>query len=123
MILCCLSCGVGRRRGGSDPALLCVCATAPIQPLAWEHPYVTGAAQEMAKKTKKKKKKNYIFSQFSRYCIFAQSGDITWKDFILQYIGQKSGQCQHLLTYVRQPITYILRQAAFLSRGRTATYI
>ena len=54
-IWCCLSCGVGRRRGGSDPALLCVCATAPIQPLAWEHPYFTGAAQEMAKKTKKKK--------------------------------------------------------------------
>ena len=30
-------------------------ATAPIGPLAWEPPYAEGAAQEMAKKTKKKK--------------------------------------------------------------------
>ena len=29
--------------------------TAPIQPLAWEPPYATGAAQEMAKGQKKKK--------------------------------------------------------------------
>ena len=29
-------------------------ATAPIGPLAWEPPYAAGAAQEMAKKTKKK---------------------------------------------------------------------
>ena len=47
-----MSCGVGCRRG-SD--------TAPIQPLAWEPPYASGAAQEIAtttknKKTKKKKK-------------------------------------------------------------------
>ena len=32
-------------------------ATAPIQLLAWEPPYAAGAAQEIAKKTKKKKKK------------------------------------------------------------------
>ena len=31
-------------------------ATAPIQPLAWEPPYATGAAKEMAKRQKKKKK-------------------------------------------------------------------
>ena len=30
-------------------------ATAPIQPLAWELPYVGGAPQEMAKRQKKKK--------------------------------------------------------------------
>jgi len=50
-------------RHGSDPALLWLwcrlAATAPIQPLAWEPPYATGAAQEMAKKTKKKKKKSF----------------------------------------------------------------
>ena len=30
-------------------------AAAPIRPLAWEPPYAEGAAQEMAKKKKKKK--------------------------------------------------------------------
>ena len=53
-----MSCGVGCRRG-SDPALLRLwrrpVATAPIRPLSWESPYVMGAAQEIAKKTKKKK--------------------------------------------------------------------
>ena len=56
-----MSCGVGCRRG-SDPALLWLwrrpVATAPIQPLAWEPPYAAGAAQEMAKRQKKKKKGN-----------------------------------------------------------------
>ena len=41
-----------------DPALLwpsCrLAATAPISPLAWEPPYAAGAAQEMAKRQKKK---------------------------------------------------------------------
>ena len=32
-------------------------ATAPIRPLAWDPPYATGVAQEMAKRQKKKKKK------------------------------------------------------------------
>ena len=54
-----MSCSVGHRHG-SDPALLwlwrCPVATAPIQPLAWEPPYAAGAAQEMAKRQKKKKK-------------------------------------------------------------------
>ena len=49
-------------RCGSDPVLLWLwrrpAATAPIQPLAWEPPYVTGAAQEMAKRKKKKNCKN-----------------------------------------------------------------
>ena len=57
-----VSSGIGCRRG-SDPALLWLwrrpVATAPIRPLAWEPPYVEGAAQEIAttttKKTKKKK--------------------------------------------------------------------
>ena len=50
-----VSCGVGCRRS-SDPALLWLwrrpAATAPIQPLAWEPPYGTGAAQEKAKRQK-----------------------------------------------------------------------
>ena len=45
-----------------DPALLCLwrrpAAAAPIRPLAWEPPYATGAALEMAKRQKKKKKNN-----------------------------------------------------------------
>ena len=50
-----VSCGVGRRRG-SDPKLLWLwcrpAATAPIQPLAWELPYATGAALEKTKRQK-----------------------------------------------------------------------
>ena len=52
-----MSCGVVCRRG-SDPVLLWLwrrlAATAPIGPLAWEPPYATGAAQEMAKRQKQK---------------------------------------------------------------------
>ena len=58
-----MSCGVGCRQG-SDPVLLWLwcrpVATAPIQPLAWEHPYAAGAA---LKRPKKKKKKNFSESQ------------------------------------------------------------
>ena len=53
-----VSCGVGCRRG-SDLAFLWLwrrpAATARIQPLAWEPPYATGVAHEMAKRQKKKK--------------------------------------------------------------------
>ena len=48
-----VSCGV-RRRCGSDLVLLWLwhrpAATAPIRPLAWEPPYVVGAALEKTKK-------------------------------------------------------------------------
>ena len=54
-----MSYGVGCRRG-SEPALLWLwcrlAATALIRPLACEPPYAVGAAQEMAKSQKKKKK-------------------------------------------------------------------
>ena len=50
-----MSCGAGRRRG-LEPALLWLwwrlVATALIRPLAWETPYA------LAKRLKKKKKKN-----------------------------------------------------------------
>ena len=43
-----MSCGVDRRHGGSDLALLCLwcrlAATALIRPLAWEPPYAMGEA-------------------------------------------------------------------------------
>ena len=52
-----VSCGVGCRHG-LDPALLWLwcrlAATAPIGPLALEPPYATRAAQEKAKRQKKK---------------------------------------------------------------------
>jgi len=54
-----VSCGVGCRCG-SDPALLWLwrrlAATAPIGPIALEPPYAVGAAQEMAKRQKDKRK-------------------------------------------------------------------
>ena len=52
-----MSCGVGHRRS-SDPGLLWLwrrpVAATPIRPLAWETPHDVGAAQEMAKRQKKK---------------------------------------------------------------------
>ena len=51
-----MSCGVGCRRGSDAMLLWLWCkpvATAPIRPLAWEPPYATGTALEMAKKKKK----------------------------------------------------------------------
>ena len=54
------SCGAGHRCG-LDPALLWFwckpAATALIRPLDWEPPYAAGAALEMAKRQKEKKKK------------------------------------------------------------------
>ena len=55
-----MSCGVVGRLS-SDPTLLWLwyrpVAVAPIQPLAWEPPYATGAAQETAKRQNKKQTK------------------------------------------------------------------
>ena len=57
-----MSYGVGHRRG-LGPELLWLwrrqAAKAPTGPLAWEPPYAMGAAQEMAKRQKKEKKKEY----------------------------------------------------------------
>ena len=53
-----MSCGVGRRLS-SDPALLWLwhrqAAAVPIEPLAWELPYVSGESQKDKKKEKKKR--------------------------------------------------------------------
>ena len=66
-----MSCGVGHRHG-SDPALLWLCrrptATAPIRPLAWEHPNAMGVALEKTKRQKKKKYKDQtIFNSEQLY--------------------------------------------------------
>ena len=53
-----MSCGVGHRCSSGPMLLRLWCrpvAIAWIGPLAWEPPYATGAAQEMAKRKKKKK--------------------------------------------------------------------
>ena len=58
-----VSCGVDCRHG-LDPKLLWLwhrpAATAPIQPLAWEHPDAVGAALKKTKNKTKQKKKNKI---------------------------------------------------------------
>ena len=72
-----MTCGVGRRPGSDLTSLWLWCslaAAAPIRPLAWDLPYVTGAALERQKdkKTKKKKKKKrvpYIFWLLTPYQI------------------------------------------------------
>ena len=57
-----MNCGVGRSHG-SDPELLWLwcrqAATALIQPLAWEPPYVVGAALKRQKKKQNKKQKTF----------------------------------------------------------------
>ena len=62
----CPSCGIGRRRS-QDLTLLWLwyrpAAAAPIQPLAWELPYASGAAPKEKKKKKKEeegKRKSFI---------------------------------------------------------------
>ena len=51
-----VSCDIGRRHG-SDPTLLWLCyrlaAAAPIQPLVWDPPCVTGVALKSQRKKKK----------------------------------------------------------------------
>ena len=59
-----MSCGLGHR-GSPGPKLLWLCcrpaATALIQPLAWELPYVTDLAlKKKGKQTNKKPKKLYL---------------------------------------------------------------
>ena len=81
-----MSCGVGCRLG-SDLELLWLwhrlAAPAPIRPLAWEPPYVSGAAVKKQKtknknKNKNKNKKNlmlreYLFLKSSSYFILVLS--------------------------------------------------
>ena len=68
-----MSCGIDGRRG-SDPALLWLwcrpVASAPIQPLAWEPSHAVAAAQEIAKKTKKKEKATIFIIVFYLWPLF-----------------------------------------------------
>ena len=63
-----MSCGAGCRRD-SDPVVLWLWrgleATAPIRPLALEPPYAAGAAQEMAKREEKRKKKEKFYANIN----------------------------------------------------------
>ena len=68
-----MSCGVGCRRG-SDPTWLWLwcrpAAIAPIGPLAWEPPYATGVAQEMAKRQQQQKKDEF---RVEPVCVLAKN--------------------------------------------------
>ena len=58
-----MSCIVGHRHASDSVLLWLWCrpaATAPIGLLAWEPPYTMGAALEMAKRQKKKKKRKIL---------------------------------------------------------------
>ena len=68
-----MSRGVDHRHG-SDPALWLwhrLAAVAPIQPLAWEFPYVMGVDLKSKKKKKKIKKQNKTKKQNKKiYCVW-----------------------------------------------------
>ena len=74
-----MSCGVGHRHS-LDPMLLWLwcrsAATAPIRPLAWEHPYATGAA------LKKPKRKTNISPN-------VQLGEVSTKHLLKLHSGKK----------------------------------
>ena len=62
-----MSCGVGCRLGLNLVLLWHRPATtAPIRPLAWEHPYATGVALKGQKTKDKKKKKFFFFSKLAK---------------------------------------------------------
>ena len=83
-----MSCGAGHRHN-LDLALLLWCrsaAAAPIQPLAWELPYVVGVALKSQKKKKKERKillggpqSNY----YSPYNIFLSE---PFKNYLFVYL-------------------------------------
>ena len=59
-----VSCGVGFRLGSDLMLLWLWCrraATAPVGPLAWEHPHAVGSGPRKGKNTKKKKKEVFKF--------------------------------------------------------------
>ena len=71
-----MSCGVGCRCGLDPPLLWLWCrlvATAPIQPLAWEPPYVMGVALEKTKKKKARREKQQIIYNGTPIRIIAYS--------------------------------------------------
>ena len=67
-----MSYGVGCKHG-SDPALLFwrrPVASAPIQPLAWEHLYATGVALEEAKRQRKKETNKQTRDELDKLRVF-----------------------------------------------------
>ena len=79
-----MSCGVGRRCG-SDPVLLWLwrrlAAAAPIQPLAWEPPYATGAAF-------KRQKTIYIVREVREIVSGDKQGE-SFKIEVVDFLSQK----------------------------------
>ena len=73
-----MSCGVAHRCG-SDPALLwllySLAATAPIRPLAWEHPYAAGTALKDKKTPKHLLITSCRKTQFGVYAFFTFTED------------------------------------------------
>ena len=71
-----MSSGIGYRHGSDLAWLWLWCgpaATAPIQPLAWEHPYAVGAAL----KGQKDKKKNYAKHEKKAFLATALSNKLS----------------------------------------------
>ena len=73
---------LGRRRG-SDPTLLWLwhrpATTVSIRPLTWDPPYAAGAAQEIAKR-EKKKKRNVTLPLTHCLFLFSKVFDQRWSD-------------------------------------------
>ena len=111
-----MSCGVGRRHG-SDPVLLWpwhrMAAVAPIEPLAWEHPYATGAAL----KSKKKRRRNVDVLMWCgrlriQHCHCSGSGHCSGsipgpRNFLLPWAQPKTKQrcCRRLILYLKHKAT------------------
>ena len=76
--------GIGRRCG-LDLVLRCrLAAVAPIRRLAWEPPYVPGAALEKTKKKKKKKKKKGKKERIiSPSQLYVEHKNIFWREGVL----------------------------------------
>ena len=59
-----MSCGVGHRFGSNPELLWLLCrpaAMAPIQPLAWEHPYARCGPKKTKKEKENREKKDITF--------------------------------------------------------------
>ena len=74
-----MSCGVGCRCG-SDPVLLWLwhgwATAAPVGSLAWEPPSASGAAQEKAKRQKKKEAVNFSKGVVPYYIAISSAGKL-----------------------------------------------
>ena len=86
-----MSCGLRHRRS-SDPALLWLwcrpAAVAPIRPLAWEPPYVSGAAPKSKKTQKTKNQKQTNKQKKTQPLAITQLSYFTDIYFTLKYLSK-----------------------------------